>query len=176
MLVFFCAELRRGSGEHAGNASSWQNKPPPPPQDLTPGRTAAKPADVYVTVFPQRAGRRSAHTLTDTDAHRSDKLSKCQQMLNPLAHTNPHTHPNTHCAPISFSCTRLPSEPISAAAGLIACCEAGQSSRELSKKRHARGNKPRGCFCVGASVTHQSPSVRDKWRAAAFSGLLPKSF
>lgn len=99
-LVFFCAELRRGSGEHAGNASSWQNKPPPPPQDLTPGRTAAKPADVYVTVFPQRAGRRSAHTLTDTDAHRSDKLSKCQQMLNPLAHTNPHTHPNTHCAPI----------------------------------------------------------------------------
>lgn len=27
--VLFCAELKDGSEEHAGNVSSWQNKPPP---------------------------------------------------------------------------------------------------------------------------------------------------
>ena len=71
--VFFFA-LRRGSGEQAGSVSSWQNKPTPPThthtRDLTPGRTAAKPADVYVTAFLPTACRNvQAHTLTNTDTH-----------------------------------------------------------------------------------------------------------
>ena len=130
-------------------------------RDLTPGRTAAKPADVYVTAFLPTACRNvQAHTLTNTDTHTGRtsclNVSRCSALLR--THTLIHTHLRhetpTHIQTHIVRPFRSPPAPVSppklvsAAAGLMACCEAGPYAvfARAEQTRHVRAAEPRGCF------------------------------
>lgn len=118
--LLFCAELRDGSKVHAGNVSSWQNKPPP---RLDTRQNCSNPSRCLHRIVPtpwRDVQYVYTHSCTDThtvslvpphmQSHRFDKLSGCQQMLNLLRslippHSSPsntHIHTHTLCTYFTF--------------------------------------------------------------------------